>query len=81
MKSTIGVYTSQWGAFEIPDDINLEMYDSNEQSWLSKHFKLEHRPVMAIYPLPKNKQFWEWLDAQEVKAGKPTEVTTLDSVV
>lgn len=70
MKSTIGVYMSQWGAFEIPDDMSLEMYDSNKQSALSRLLGLDHKSVMEIAPLLKNDKFWRWLSEQEDSARR-----------
>ena len=68
MKSQIGVNMSEWGAFEIPDDMPIELYDCNKQSSLSKFLRLEHRPVWDIAPLPKNGKFWAWLKKQELIA-------------
>lgn len=70
MKSSIGVYMSEWGAFEIPDDMKLEMYDCHKPSILERLLKLDRKPVMEIAPLPKNAKFWQWLSEQEASVRK-----------
>ena len=67
------VYCSEWGLFPIPAQIEarLEFFDLTPKKWWSEFLRRKHQPALDVSPLPKNQEFWKWLNEQEIEAGKP----------
>lgn len=68
---TISTYTSEWGKFEIPKELFLELHNRNMPTFLDRLLGTNRNPVWEIAPRPKNAEFWDWLHKKEIESGKP----------
>ena len=73
MKAGVNVYVSDWGQFVIPDEI----YEATKwrKWWARNPFAVDtdDGPMLQTdaEEVPENQPFFDWLRAEEVKAGRP----------
>jgi hypothetical protein len=59
--NNLNIYMSEWGEFSIPNDIF-------EKSCITKGTK--DRPIVEVIEGIESRHFWNWLNDQEILAGK-----------